>query len=34
MWNAWIVRPPNAANVSSTDDASLSPSVWIASCTS
>ncbi len=34
MWNAWIVRPPNAAYVSSTDSASLSPSVWIASWTS
>ena len=34
MWNAWIVRPPNAASVSSTDSASLRPSVWIASWTS
>ena len=34
MWKAWTVRPPKAASVSSTDSASLRPSVWIASCTS
>ena len=34
MWNAWTDRPANAASVPSTDSTSLSPSVWIASCTS
>src|ERR671910_371635 len=34
MWNAWTVRPPNAAAVSSTESASFMPSVWMASWTS
>ena len=33
VWYAWIVRPAIAASVSSTKPASLSVSVWIATCT-
>ncbi|OIQ67449.1 hypothetical protein GALL_509690 [mine drainage metagenome] len=34
VWNAWIVRPWNAAIVSSTKPDSFSVSVWIITCTS
>ena len=34
VWNAWMVRPLNAAMVSSTKPDSFSVSVWIITCTS
>ena len=34
VWYVWMVRPRNAAMVSSTKPASFSVSVWIATCTS
>ena len=34
VWKVWIVRPLNAAIVSSTKPDSFSVSVWIATCTS